>query len=164
MSAFIPSRIANPCATMAHTWLKRRLIFQLEENREVWLNDFDNLPRVLMAIPTKVQEMRLLIAQATEALSPADLIERTPISDLPNETKVIIRNAVHGAYLQLDITQPLITKLQTALDAFDAVSDKIGRCWTKSPNIRRTLLEELGTAANRLREAFLELPSEIVLP
>jgi len=159
---FIPSRAADLYAPFEHTWLKGRLLAQLQENGDRWVVSED-LPIVIKALPTRIQHFRLLLVKISEALSPTDLIERLPISSLPIEAKTKIREAVDSAFLELQIAQPPIAGIEEKLNRLDFVSKQIGTSWSDRTS-REASLDKLRAAAQELRDAFLALPSEIIFP
>lgn len=163
-SFFIPSKVMDLCEPIQHTWLKNRFLAQLEDNREAWINVEGELPSVLQAIPIKVQRMRELLADIDQELGPAHLVELLPISALPASVKTIITESVHRAFLELGITQHLIEGLSESVNRFEDAYHEAKRVWGDSPGARAQVIDDLKAAATRLRESFLALPSEVVLP
>lgn len=164
-SCFIPCEIDNLCASLEHTWLKNRLLNQVAANREVWAESEDEeLPRILKAIPSEVQRARRLLTDIYEGYSPAQLVEMVPLSALPTEIKSIIKNAAHASFLALCLIQPLAEELETALDQFELAAQRLVAEWKSGRDARLRVLDELKSAAVRLRKALLALPREVVLP
>ena len=164
MSYFIPCEIDGVCASLEHTWLKNRLLAQLRANRELWIRSNDGLPSALAALPNQLAKVRMLIRDLYEGFSPSQLVERVPLSPLLAEVRTLIKNAVHSAYLELGLMQPLVEELTSATDHFEVVAAKIAACWQDGPEMRSQVIDDLELAAIRLRTAFLALPREVVLP
>src|SRR5687767_9165557 len=116
---------------LEHTWLKRRLLAQLRTERSFWLRRADGtpLPNVLAGIPARVEETRLLHARLIEGYSPAQLIEQSPLAALPTKVKKTIQSAVHQAYVDSGIIQPLAAQLDEALNDFELVASEVCRVW-----------------------------------
>lgn len=154
-------------ATLEHTWLKRRLLTRVRAERAEWLKAVGtgSLPKVLAGIPARIKETRKLLACLIEGYSPAQLVDLCPLAALPHETKKIIKGAVHKAYLDSGVIQPLAAQLRGALDEFEAEAAEIGPAWTGAAGAKKidSVLDGLETAAERLRQALLDLPREVVL-
>lgn len=165
LSCFIPCDIDNLCASLEHTWLKNRLLYQIESNRELWAaSEEDELPRILGNIPKQIQRARELIAGIYDGYSPAQLVDTVPLSVLPTEIKTVIKDAVHNSFLHLGLIQPLVIELESALNLFESVVWKMDSEWKDGPHARTRVIDELKTAAVRLRKALLALPREVILP
>jgi hypothetical protein len=154
-------------ATLEHTWLKRRLLFLLRTEREEWLKAVttDPLPEVLDGIPAQIQQSRHLLASLLEGYSPAQLIDQGILSALPKEARRLIRDAVHRAYLNSNVMQPLLARLGAALNDLESTAAQIASVWGAGIGDEKLIgvLMNLESAAEQLRMALLELP-EVVLP
>lgn len=164
-SCFIPCETDNLCASLEHTWLKNRLLNQVEANREDWAaSEEEELPRVLKTIPSQVQRAKDLLTDIYEGYSPAQLVEKVPLSAFPTEIKSIIKKAAHAYFLELGLMQPLAEELETALDQFESATKRLVAEWKNGRDARLRVIDELKSAAVRLRKALLALPREVVLP
>lgn len=155
-------------ATLEHTWLKRRLLFLLRTERDEWLKAVatEPLPEVLEGIPAQIQQSRHLLSSLLEGYSPAQLIDQGVLAALPREARGLIRDAVHRAYLNSNVMQPLVARFGTALNDVESQAAQVPSAWaTGVGNEKLTgVLMNLEYAAEQLRRALLDLPQEVVLP
>jgi hypothetical protein len=155
-------------ATLEHTWLKRRLLYRLRTERNEWLRAVatDPLPDILAGIPPQIEETRKLLASIIEGYSPAQLIDQGLLAALPKKARGLIRDAVHKAYLDSEVMQPLVCRLEAALSDFESNAENIACAWFSGVGDEKLtdVLMNLESSAERLRRALLELPREVVLP
>jgi hypothetical protein len=168
LAVLIDSDLDDLRATLEHTWLKRRLLSYLRTERDTWLKaaGAEPLPKVLDGIPARIKEARQLQAKLIECYSPAQLVERGPLAVLPDGAKKLIKDAVHKAYLDSGIIQSPAKQFGEALDNFESKTAEIARAWARGKGAKRIecALDDLESAAQRLRSALLDLPQEVVLP
>ena len=88
------------------------------------------------------------------------------MNSLKNIIKKIIQDAIHRAYLDLRIIQPLASELEAAIKQLEKVVEKVVTAWANAAarEMRARVLEELEVAAERLRRALEALPRGVVLP
>lgn len=162
---FIPSEIDGRRAVLGHTWLDNQLLLHLKRQQESWARSTDGaLPLPLASIPQQLEKVRKLIDDAINGFSPAQLVDRGPLSALDLDARTSIKNAVHIAYLALGVIQPLIEELTGAANQLDEVTTRTRANWQEGPEMRLHLMNELEAAAVRLRYALKELPREVVFP
>ena len=162
----VPSKV-DP-GPLKHTWLERRLLPLLKRERSAWLEAAPGrpLPSPLEGITGRIKEARELLAALVDGYSPAQLVDREPLRVLPDDIKKIIQDAIHRAYLDLRIIQPLASELEAAIKQLEKVVEKVVTAWANAAarEMRARVLEELEVAAERLRRALEALPRGVVLP
>lgn len=154
-------------ASLKHTWLERRLLGQLRTERGTWLKErSQRLPNVLAGLSGRIQEIRSLLADIVEGYSPRQLIDHGPLGILPDEVRQAIKAAVHQAYLELGIMQPLVAELEGALNQFERIAEKVIGAWEDGALVKKRaqILDELEVATERLRQALDAFPRGVVLP
>jgi hypothetical protein len=162
---FIQSEIEGRRAILSHTWLDNQLLLYLSTIRRALEPLSDHaLPVVIVDIPHRLEKLRELIDDATSGLSPAQLVDIGPLASMGTETRILIKNAVHGAYLDLNIVQPLVEELKTAADELDCLAQTIIQGWQQNVENRCQLLENLEEVAVKLRDLLKSLPREVVFP
>ena len=152
---------------LSHTWLGKRLLKGLQLNRDRWLDaGGDSLPRVLAVLPARTQEARLLASQLIDGYSPLHLVERGPLTILPGQVKAMIKEAIHHAYLDLGIMQPLTVEVTDAAADLGTVTSELSLAWCDPSSARRRaeILDALRVVAERLKRALDALPYGVVLP
>ncbi|MCU1267549.1 MAG: hypothetical protein JWM21_3867 [Acidobacteria bacterium] len=162
---FIPSKIDGRRAVLGHTWLDNHLLLHIQTMRDMWANSEDNrLPTVLASIHEQLEKVRKLTDDATEGLSPAQLVDIGPLSSLNEEFRNLIKKAVHHAFLELGIVPPLVQEIRAAADDVDKIANQIRQDWQCGVETRSRLLDTLEAAGIRLRNSLRELPREVVFP
>ena len=162
----IPCVRGDERGTLRHTWLERRLLYEVRMDRAAWLSAApgDPLPEVVAGIPAQLERLRCLIDRMVDDFSPAQLVDQGPLSRLDDGSKDLLRSVLHDAYLKSGIILPHQERLQAATDAFARIATQAGLVWSQGDRRRTTeFLIELECAALRLKDA-LALPQGVVLP
>jgi hypothetical protein len=162
----LPCGNGDERGSLRHTWLERRLIYELKVDRDKWLraSAADPLPRVLAGIPFQLERLGALMNRMVEDFSPAQLVERGPLGGLPQEVRQLLQEALHNAYLASGEVVLLQQSLRAAIKGFTTVAARIEIVWRSGDrDAKNSLFEELTTEASRLRDA-LALPQGVILP
>lgn len=150
---------------LRHTWLERRLIYELRVDRDKWLRAAagDPLPGVLAGIPVQLKRVSTLLDRMIEDFSPAQLVDRGPLGGLSQEVRQLLREALHNAYLASGEVLLLQQNLRESLARFSAVAGRIETVWRSGDRAaKNALFDELGAQASQLRDA-LALPQGVIL-
>ena len=151
---------------LRHTWLERRLIYELRVDRDKWLSALpgDPLPRVLSGIAFHIERLHTLLDRMIEDFSPAQLVDRGPLGGLSPEVRQLLREALHSAYLASGDVLLLQQRLREAIAGFSAVAGTIETVWRSGDrDAKDALFDALSEQASRLRDA-LALPQGVILP
>src|ERR1700690_3580430 len=78
--------------SLRHTWLERRLLYELRIDRELWLSALPGgaLPEVIAGISAQLERLGHLIVRMAEDYSPAQLVDEGPLSRLDEGIKELI--------------------------------------------------------------------------
>lgn len=165
---YIPSENIDLCERLEHDWLKNYLQRQINAEREEWLHRKSGapLPIVIAGMPLKIEDVKMVLQTTIISASPSQLIDKTPLTDFPLEIREVICEAVHQAYLNLRIIQPLISELESSLAIFEKAATQFIVAWQSEAGRSRlaSTLNGLEESAVRLRKSLLSLPRETLLP
>ena len=157
------SRRHDVRAILEHTWLKRRLLAQVRDNNASWTASDLPLPGVLVGVDGRLVIARRFVSTLIDLYGPAQLVDDGPLASLPLGVTNLIKEAIHRAFLQTDVIQPLDREANLALEEFEAVASTISTTWS-NPQARPELLRSLSITGERLRSALAALPEGIVIP
>jgi hypothetical protein len=154
------------CASLEHTWLKRRLLPQLTREKAFWLAaDQCAVPSALLGLPARLAETEVFLESALEGYSPAQLVRSGPLSNLPHDFRTAMMAAIHQQYLNAQIIQPLIASAEQHIADMRVAADALLLTWEGGTVVRRSeLWDTLSKKAEALRSVLASFPTEIVLP
>lgn len=162
----IPCSRGDERGALRHTWLERRLLYELRVDHEVWLSAApgDTVPEVISGISAHLEQLRRLAEQMMDDCSPAQLVDQGPLSALDEPNKQRLREALDGAYRKSGIILPYQERLRAAIEELSAMAAQAERVWRQEDRACRSeFLDQLERVALRLRDA-LDAPQGVVLP
>jgi hypothetical protein len=162
----IACRAGDERGALRHTWLERRLLYEMRVDRESWLASGPGapLPEVLAGIPFQLEKLRVFLDSMIADFSPSQLIDQGPLQRLPEKTKEFLRQSLHEIYVANGLILSLQADLRQAIDALTQVSSKAEAVWREGDRTAKAeYLNLLEAKAARLRDA-LSLPQGVVLP
>jgi len=162
----IACRAGDERGALRHTWLERRLLYEMRADREVWLAAVPGapLPEVLAGISFQLEKLRVFLASMIADFSPSQLVDQGPLWRLQERTKELLRQSLHEIYVADGLILSLQADLRQAIEAFTQVSSEAEAVWREGDRTTKTeYLNLMEAKAIRLRDA-LSLPQGVVLP
>lgn len=162
----IPCTGGDEWGGLRHTWLERRLLYELKMDRGIWSDarPEDPLPEVLLGIPLQVARLENMLERMAQVFSPSQLVDYGPLSQLDRTTKELLRSALHEAYVKSGVIVPYRERLRSAVAEFSRVAFEVEAVWRQGDRATKAMLwSELEAKAMFLKEA-LALPQGVILP
>ena len=163
MITTIPCSGTERCATLEHDWLKHQLLNALRGQKSDWvqLPASAAVPDVLVYAEEWIGEAENFATDAISAFSPSHLVDSGPLSPLPAEARELIKEAVHEAYLDCNVIQPLAQEVRDAVSQAGAALRALLTGWRDA---RGEKIDALEDAALCLQVALRAMPKGVILP
>ncbi len=164
-----------PCSSnilrgrLKHSWLENQLLNKTADEvvylwKETGWGALDN------EFSMRVSETITLAENLVQGFSPAQLVDSlAPLARLDQETRDLIKQAVHKAYLESSGITELSQPLCKAAKALEAALDQLRTVWRRPVTVAnekdlKNAWQMVSTQAKALHAVLERLPKGVVLP
>ena len=171
----VPCEAENLRSQLHHSWLKNELLMRRPEflakmhagqspERASFEEKLSPEGKFLQGI----HDSRRLCEMMTDGFSPAQLVDNTPLAELPPNVRMLMKKTLHEAYLQESGLEKVGKRLQSAIDRLSRELEEFAKTWFRQPpaasGIITAAFQRVVARARKLQEILTRLPTGIVLP
>jgi len=110
-----------------------------------------------------LEQTRVMSSTGADDFSPARLVELSPLRELPDDAKELIRTAVHSAYMERTDIHAKLQRVCVEADRTEEALGDLRKTWASGEQVESGLARFQGAAAG-LYDALGELPDGVVIP
>jgi len=164
----IPCEANTIRGQLKHSWLENQLCNKKVED-VLYLWSEGKWRALESEFDMRIEETLELADNLAEGFSPAQLVDQLrPLAQLSEGDRVLIKKAVHEAYLESSGILKLQAPLKKAAESLGNAISQLRDAWKTRPQEEEQKVkqawEQVSIKANELLEIFKTLPTGVVLP